>query len=272
MSDLRRARDSTDPEVLLELARSTTDKRVRRALAGNPNAPWDALRPLLATHPVEVLDNPALPLLLLSDPSLLSRLTVASLRGLSTARTRLGELLGWTEELPWTELQWTLMCVASARHRLPLSDRYQPKLSYLRRFLVERRLLPDDIELRLTADPSKEVRRALSRTSKFEQVIESLLEGETNHRALAVNPHLPTCYQWALASIGDVSIRLELARNRGVSESVLEKLASDPSVPVRAAVALAGGTSQPVWERLCWDSEPSVQAAARRASRAGANP
>ena len=269
MSDVKRARTSTDPVVLGRLARESKSKHVRKALAGNPNAPWDVLCELLSTHPGEVLSNPALPLLLLSDPGLFQHLPVAALRGLAAVRDQLGQLVGWTEDPPWTELQATLACVAHARHRIPFGDRHKPSLSSLRRTLVERQLLPDDLELHLVNDPDEGVRRALARTSKAAQVIESLLADDHNHENLASNQHLPTCYQWAMAATGTRAIRLRLARNPGVSTSVLEQLAHDPDEAVRAAVALASRTPRVTWERLTWDSNPGVQTAARRARRPG---
>lgn len=267
MSHVKRARESNDPAVLARLARDSKNQQVRRALAGNPSAPWEILRDLLVTHPREVLDNPSFPLLLLSDPGLLQRLPVGALRGLASARLQLGRILGWSETPPFTELQLTLLCVVHVRGRFPFTDRYKPALADLRRILVERQLLSDEIELYLVHDPSDDVRRALAASSKATQVIESLLDVENNHPGLATNLHLPTCYQWALASIGSPSIRLRLARNPSVSATTLEKLADDPEPSVRCAVALAAGTPVALWERLHWDPSHEVQAAARRAKR-----
>lgn len=271
MSDVKRARESSDPAVLGRLLRKSESKHVRRAIAGNPSAPWELLRGLLYDYPIEVLDNPAFPLLLLADPGMFENLSVGELRGLAGARDRLGQILGWTTEPPWTELQLTLTCVVHARDQLRYSNSYKVSLAALRRHMVERQLLPDEIALHLVNDPSDQVRRALAESSKGSAVIESLLMSESNHANLASNPNLPTCYQWALASAGSNDIRLRLARNRNVSASTLEKLATDPESYVRSAVALAGATPEAVWERLCWDAAPEVQAAARRAKRPGAN-
>lgn len=272
MSDVKRARESTDAAVLGRLLRTSKSKRVRRALAQNPNASWEILRELVAEYPYDVLDNPSFPLLLLSDPGLFHNLSIGALSGLASARDRLGQILGWTDEPPWTELQATLVCMAHARRRLPFGDGYKPGLAFLRRAMVERQLLPDEIELHLVADPSEQVRKALATTSKASTVIESLLDDDVNHPNLASNQHLPTCYQWALASTGDVRIRLRLARNPGISASVLEKLAEDPETSVRGAVALATATPEATWQRLSWDLDRSVQAAARRAKRPQPNP
>ena len=262
MNPVTRAQTSHDIDELVRLARHKS-KPVRRAVAGNPNAPWELLRDLLGEYAREVIDNPALPLLLLSDPGLFHRLPLAALRGLAKVRKRLGRLLGWTEARPWTELQLTLECMAQAGRRLPFSPRFRPPLWVIRQSLVQHRALPEALELRLLGDSSEAVVRALAESSHTPTVIEALLDTPKRHALLAGNPYLPTCYQWALAHDSDVQVRRALARNTGLAMEVRQVLARDRDAFVRQAIARSIQGPAEQWRELCWDDDGGVQRVAR---------
>ena len=63
------AKNSSAPLDLLEVLSRERDPLVKEALAGNPNTPLPALLRLAVEHPARLLENPALPLLLLENPS-----------------------------------------------------------------------------------------------------------------------------------------------------------------------------------------------------------
>src|SRR5579884_1020077 len=68
------ANHATPVDVLYRLRR-VPRRAVREAVAGNPNAPFELLRELVAEYPAEVLANPVWPWLLLEQPGLAERLT-----------------------------------------------------------------------------------------------------------------------------------------------------------------------------------------------------
>lgn len=70
------ARESQDAAVLSVLATST-DKRTRRLVAGNPHTPRTVLLALAPECPGEFFLNPAFDLLLLEEPGLLEDLPVS---------------------------------------------------------------------------------------------------------------------------------------------------------------------------------------------------
>ena len=71
---LAAARNPLAPPQLLEKLSHDSEKSIRQAVAGNPNTPEKDLMRLGAQFPDELLENPALDVLLLENPSLLSAL------------------------------------------------------------------------------------------------------------------------------------------------------------------------------------------------------
>jgi len=263
MTDNKLARESHDAAVLARLARDG-GTRIQRLVARNPSTPWEVLSDLLATVAKDVIENPSLPLLLLADPGLFQRLHGKALMGLANVHRRLGEILGWTPDPPFTELQLTLKCIDVTRENLVIHRRYHRTLGDVRLSLVQRRALPAAMEVHLARDPDERIREFLAHRTKNHEIMELLLDDPQRHRALALNTHLHDAMQWALASSGARPIRESLALHSSASGELLTHLAGDGDAAVRAAVARNGRTPDQVRKKLAWDTEPQVSAAARR--------
>ncbi len=69
------AENPATPAAALWRLRRAPNRAVRAAVAGNANAPFELLHALVADYPVEVLENPVWPWLLLEQPGLAEKLT-----------------------------------------------------------------------------------------------------------------------------------------------------------------------------------------------------
>src|SRR5687767_13931950 len=85
---LEKAQDPRTHPAKLDKLFKSKDPEVLASLAKNPNTPRDTLLALAEKFPVEFLENPALPILLLETPNLLSMASLdtwAALLSLPTA-------------------------------------------------------------------------------------------------------------------------------------------------------------------------------------------
>jgi DNA-binding transcriptional LysR family regulator len=71
--------ENTTPERLCQLL-DLRDNEIDRAIAQNPNTPTNIILRLIYTHPLETINNPAIPLLGLEKPELLKTLFLQALR------------------------------------------------------------------------------------------------------------------------------------------------------------------------------------------------
>src|SRR5262245_39580911 len=83
---LRVARNPSAPGPLLEVLSRRGSPALSAAVASHPNTPPSALLWLATRSPMEVLGNPALPLLLLESPALLQEMLPGLLRRLQRLR------------------------------------------------------------------------------------------------------------------------------------------------------------------------------------------
>ncbi len=167
----------------------TRDQHVLAAVARHPNAPASLLARLAADFPAEVLSNPALPLLRLAQPQLLSHWPREALLAL----LRLPQLPGWVRQQtfhsPAVEVQvalatlpqlseaellrlsqhpsWLVRARVAARDDLPghiLHDLLNDRAYGVRLALAYRSDLPEAGRERLAHDSSRFVRQALRET------------------------------------------------------------------------------------------------------------
>lgn len=75
------AEPDTDPDLLRSLA-SSSDQKIREAVAVNPNTPPDVLLKLGAEFPSQLLDNSVFPLLLLENPNLVAEIPLPTLQSI----------------------------------------------------------------------------------------------------------------------------------------------------------------------------------------------
>ncbi|MCU0659724.1 MAG: hypothetical protein MUF64_31995 [Polyangiaceae bacterium] len=167
------ARDpATTPETLKALL-SSTDPEVRRALAGNPGAPWGVLLPLIPEFPDTVWSNLALDLLLLEQPGLLARLPGAAALALASSRGMPGRLAPFLAEHRGSKVLAALgknpvtpreLLEGKLRREVPLMVAQNPSISpgLLREFLGE---MSDELRRAAASNPSvpAEWRRRWSR-------------------------------------------------------------------------------------------------------------
>ncbi|HEU4409837.1 MAG TPA: hypothetical protein VFS43_31580 [Polyangiaceae bacterium] len=255
---LARARDHATPGADLERiagallaperarARDPRDRAVLGALAGNPNAPPALLFALAQTYAAEVAANPALPLLLLENPSLLAS---APVNGLCALLAR--------PELPpdWFE--------PAARHPSP----------HVRRAVAGSRRAPAAALLRLAGDDADIVRTALAANpaapgAALARLGRAAYTGQAPYARLllrklvAANPSAPLATLEALAAMSDVLP--SVAGNLALPPALVEALASSEQADVRAAVAARPDLPPRLARRLAADPDPGVRAALAR--------
>jgi hypothetical protein len=225
---------------------SLGDKQICASVAENPNAPFDLLRDLLDGYAERVLNNPALPFLLLENPALPAKLS----------RTDLLQILRF-ERIPRVFL-------ADALHRSSPDIREQALLHVIvageagpnwREDLI--RLLGETMALQGVADV-----RLLSLPDLFPLTfLEALVVREEYHVPLALNPDLtPDMYQ-LLAIGGNDRVRANLASNPAVPESVLAMLTASEATETRIAVAKHAHASSHLRAASAKDEHFAVRAA-----------
>jgi hypothetical protein len=110
----------TPPATLTQLALTGTDE-VLRAVACNPNAPLEALALAAGTFPEEVLQNPALDLLLLEDSDLWTRWAPDALGRIAASPRCPASLGAWALRQRWLDESFRDALVENPA--LPLADR-----------------------------------------------------------------------------------------------------------------------------------------------------
>lgn len=236
-------------------------KRVQKALAKNPHAPWDILRILLPTCADDVLKNPVLPLLLVAEPGLFQKLAFNELKGLAENSDKLGELLAWDDESSWSEFRLTILCIKKGAR----GNRYWPtfpELSQYRAFSAQNGFLDQATQLfLLDHETNEDVLRAFAAQSKVLFVLETLLDNPVCHRDLAKNIALPQYYLDELAGNQSSEVRVAVAENPSTQHSTLKKLSMDRSVSVRRAIAKKQNLSPKFRKRFRLDTDEIVRSA-----------
>ncbi len=88
---------STPPEAL-KLLGSSRDDTTRKYVAGNPNTPLEVFSKLAMQFPKEVLNNPLLPILLMSDANFLEQFPSASLKNMLKRPEMPVEFIEWAAQ------------------------------------------------------------------------------------------------------------------------------------------------------------------------------
>ena len=89
--------ENTASEILTELANSE-DKLTRQYVAANPNTPIEVLLSICFEFPVEVINNPIIPLLILENPDCLTCELTLDFNKVKQLTDIELKRLGWTKE------------------------------------------------------------------------------------------------------------------------------------------------------------------------------
>lgn len=145
---------------LTRLAQSP-DPAVRAAVARHPNTPAPVLAELGAEFPAEVLNNPALPLLRLAEPGLVSRWPARTLEVLAAAPNA----PDWLLLLAAGHEKIDVQLAAVTRHNLPaeaLRSLTGSAFWTIREYVARKPDLPPELLLRLAHDRDYGVRLTLA--------------------------------------------------------------------------------------------------------------
>lgn len=228
-----------DPKLLRKLATSP-DQDVRCGVAVNPNVPVDVLFKLGEEFPKQLLENPALSLLLLENPNLFDTLphpTVNSILKEERIPTfflnwainhRRINFSIWLAKQPDTP-QRTLVEQATRS----IAEQSEPWCEFLESVIQDPNTPDDVLELIATRDDRL-------RNPMMDRV----------DTALVARPKLPKPVIEILAVRGAVSTKIEIAR-RPISADLLRTLAKDKSeVWLLCTVALNPSTPEDLLEEL----------------------
>lgn len=236
------ANPATPAETLSQLA-TGKNRAVLAAVAENPNAPFEALRLLLAEYTERVLNNPALPFLLIENPALPIKLSLDDL--LSMLRF---------ERMPRVFLAHAL---------------YLPEGAVRRQALAHVQVAGEvgaNWRLVLTRQFGETVRLHAEDTLLFQvpelwpsAFLETLLDRAECHSFLAWCPDLTSeMFDLLVESSSDHAVA-NLTMNRNTTPSALARLAEHPSADLRAAVARHPNVRPATLARLAQDAHGSVR-------------
>ena len=245
------ARNPSASASLLEKLGSHSDPTVRKWVTAHPNAPLAVLARLAGQFPEQLLDNPAIDLLLLENPNLLEDLPTATRRSLLKRERCPTSFLEWLADDEDEGVQLALAMNANTPPHVVtrLVQSSSNKVAKAARQHVNFRQ-PDSAEKESKLDP---VRRALDA---------EYLDEDEQERARRLLPWLiavgegaegaaNALREWTCRRIQAVP----LARNRHSPAETLAALAADRSITVREAVAGNFSTPEKVLSRLAEDEQ-----------------
>ncbi|HEY7834440.1 MAG TPA: HEAT repeat domain-containing protein, partial [Ktedonobacterales bacterium] len=280
----------------LEVLGGNLDATVRAAVAGNPNAPLAVLLALAAQFPREVLDNPALPFLLLERPEFPATLPLEAASGLlrceDVPRALLRPLATSADAAVrfLAALHVGLVAEPSAYHesaerafmrivsRLP-DHEAQPLFELpglVRPWLLDLLGGSADAEPHVPSGAKRKLmfRRTQSGFPAFEGVARcpdaspALLKRlatsphDTVRARVAAHPRTPLAVLTQLASDRSSDVRIAVARSPRASLWVLHRLVKDPDHLVRRIVAHHPRLPFDLLRRQADDGDPALRIAA----------
>lgn len=252
------ANAATPASVLKRLGREG-ESRVRQAVVGNPNAPLETLYRLACEFPREFLANPLLPLLEITNPLFLQKMSGVTLLHLLRCEDFPSHWLQQIQQNPqsfsygkvrerivetttmrgpvgvgWRKLAEEAVKVSSGHfscHRMPAD-------LWLLSYMVQPKMLPDIGN----SDDLVKPHLALYSPDMDATTLTGLEEGSRHYDwflriAIAGHARTPIATLIKMASDKLIGVRQALARNLRTPDEVLRQLAGDQSVHVRQAVA-----------------------------------
>ena len=215
---LREASDPRTAQDRLKRLASHRDERVREQVAGNPNAPTDALYRLCVRHPEAFLKNPVLELLILENPNLLVEMPEYARSSVLSCEDAPMVFLEWSEK--WNEGLLAVLRNPNAPKALleRLADHAEERVAQAAKLHV-------NTGAEAERDPLAEAMNAMSKAAleRDGEMIKDLF-------ALEAVP------VWALELLcqdSDAELRALAAAHPDAPPAVLERLAVDEEEPVR---------------------------------------
>ncbi|WP_165863887.1 hypothetical protein [Capsulimonas corticalis] len=247
-SELQEAQDPQTPaHRLRELAAKQRSSAVARAVAENPNSPPDLLAALCHRIPEAVLNNPALPLVLLENPAWTKRLAPEAALQMLKFETAPADLLHMLARQPGLVGHTARLHVGIAGECGPNWESEAREALWESSGLPGRdgnfpvRLLELDLVAGWLAEPlaahwDSKVRRATARSPHTpREVLQPLRRAGGSHDLNSVvpaDPAMPSPALERLARGGSWAKRLA-ARHPNTPIAVLEKLASEDNEAIR---------------------------------------
>lgn len=227
---------NTPASILVDLAASTQDKKILRAIAQNPNSPPDLLVELAGDYLEEIGNNPALDLMLMEVPDLILKIHERHFQ------------YTYNGHIPIPN--WYLKLATSHNK------------SELRQFIAENEIIPISYLERLSEDPCPLVRCGVAINYRTPiSILEKLaLDPEPVVKiGLVSNPHSPLSVLEQFADDRNENVKSLLSLNQNLSPFISEKLANDKSEYVRRGVAVSSVTPKKVLKQLAKDLEEEVR-------------
>jgi len=265
---------------LLRLFALGNDQEIRVAVAANPNAHWDTILGLAGAFPESFIANPAIPLLLVEDPSRVTQLTnvsaevVLTLLRVESVPDWLIAALSQHRSQSVREAATYHICAAgeavdeqSALHALRSAFLGNDHIgsNYFAMLFV----LPPDrpadwlIDL-LARHTSPSIRQIIaSRADTTQPLLEHLLVDQDPivRKGVALHPDLPLDVYTCLIGDTDANVRQAAARNMLMQLPIdlVEQLARASKAGLRRIAALHPGLAPATLERLAGDDNIAVR-------------
>ena len=240
-AELERARDAGTPAEALRRLASHSDRRVKAAVAANPNVPPDVLWALAGSFPKQVLNNPSFELLPLEDPQWLRRPGPGVVHGLMSQERAPAWFLEQVfsgplplrrhiaERTKSPDVLWRLVRGAHASEQELLET--VAENSHLTPSLREHLMVEHDM-VRTVDSPSRQPAYFIEAAFAA-----GLLEDPSGQSMVDFVGRLPVGQLERFALSTDVRMRLAVASAPSVPPGLLVRLARDPNPLVRDEVA-----------------------------------
>ncbi len=268
------AKNINTPSETLKTLSSSKDDTTRKYVAGNPNTPLEVFSKLAMQFPKEVLNNPLLPILLMSDANFLEQFPSASLKNMLKRPEMPVEFIEWAaQNADWKVCEGILQnekATLSALHSL--EQRFSDQVTKIQTHLAfsnsivapvwtTQALIEDVLAKRATYSlPDGRLRQIgwFSRDENSKAILPLLTYAKCEIASdpntpiatlqtlardmyddvqicVASNPNTPIEVLQELTLASD-TVRLSLAKNRSAPIQLLQVLANDSSPDVRRAV------------------------------------
>ncbi len=245
---------ATPPERLKALAEDAS-LVVQRAVAANPNTPFDCLKKLWCRFPEALLENSWVDLhVLVSDEPLCEKIDDCKpLAALSVHLFECNQISTLKRLIPDN---YRIRVMLLTFQKSMDDGEYVVDSTHPKRAISRTR-----IEQCLACDPLEEIRVRLARNAETPKIISAFVNDESikTRTAVAANRHITAKQCEVLLINACVDLRSSLAINTSATPTTLSELSRDPETKVRELVARNISTPKVVLEHLSKDKEDCVR-------------
>ena len=284
---LEEALNPNTPAKRLEEILDLDNLEICQAIATNPNSSPEILKELFGRCAIEVLNNPALDLILLEIPNFFEQLLSKNYAVLYEQKNLPSFMLDiavnhpdsninrslamrpnlpgdYLEKLADKEAHGILQVIATQKNTpIHIVEKLAEDTDYtVRSSLALRRDLPNHILEKLANDEHYHVRSGITYNKNTPiHIVEKLAE-DTDYNvrsSLVLRRDLPNHILAKLANDGNPEVRSRIAMNQKAPIHIVEKLAEDPDDEVRYPLALRRDLPMHILEKLATDKSPQVR-------------